>query len=96
MNKDYIVKLKKEYEFEGKKFKEINLSGLEDLNARDLTKAEKIFASGGNIAPVNEMAIGYICIIAAEVTDKPIDFYENMKAKDIISIKNIIADFLLN
>ena len=45
-----IVKLSKEYDFEGEKVREIDLTGLEDVTAKTMMKANKILArtGGGN------------------------------------------------
>lgn len=93
---DYLIKFNKPYEFEGKEYTEVDLSGLENLKARDLSEAEKIFVSSGNVAVVNEMSVGYACIIASKATKLPIEFFEQLPAKESVKVKNVVTGFFYN
>jgi hypothetical protein len=42
---------------------------------------------------MNEMSIGYSCIIASKATGKPLEFFENMPANEAIKLKNKVASF---
>lgn len=90
---EYIVKFRKPYEFEGEEYKEIDLSGIENLTTKDLTAADKQFVTQGNVAAMNEMSVGYACIIASKAAKKPIEFFENLPANEGIKIKNIVMGF---
>lgn len=89
----YLVKFRKPYQFEGQEYMEIDLSGLESLTTQDLVEADKVFVQTGNVAAMNEMSVGYSCIVAAKATGKPIEFFSRMPAKDGIEIKNMVAHF---
>jgi hypothetical protein len=89
----YMIIFKKPYNFEGEEYKEIDMSAIEDLKANDLIAADKIFASRGQMAAMNEMSIGYSCIIASKATGKPLEFFENMPANEAIKLKNKVASF---
>lgn len=90
----YLITFNKEYEFEGSKYKEIDLSGLDKLSTRDLAQADKEFISSGQVATTNETSVGYACIIASKVTKQPVDFFEKLPAKEGIKLKNMVASFL--
>ncbi|MCT4543296.1 MAG: phage tail assembly protein [Vallitalea sp.] len=92
-NNKYLIKFRKPYYFEGKEYNGIDLSGIDNLTTSDLADADKIFVSSGNLAAMNEMAIGYSCIIAAKITMQPIEFFENLPAKEGVKLKNIISSF---
>lgn len=88
------VVFSKEYDFEGKKIKEVDLKGLDDLTANDLIKANKVFTTNGNVATVPEITLEYAIILAASVTHLPIEFYEQLISKDILKVKNRVVNFL--
>lgn len=90
----YTIVLKKPYKFEGKEYKEIDLSGLENLSTRDLIDADKQFTTSGQMALMNEMTTGYSCIIAAKATGKPVEFFEGLPAGDGLKLKNMVMGFL--
>jgi hypothetical protein len=89
----YVVKFRKPYQFEGQEYTEVDLSGLDKLTVKDLVEADRHFATSGQAAVVNEMSVGYACIIAAKVTDKPVEFFENLPAAEGIVIKNMVTGF---
>ncbi|CAM4110871.1 phage tail assembly protein [Mesobacillus thioparans] len=89
----YLVTFNKPYQFEGKEYTEIDLTGIDNLTTEDLTQADKVFISSGNIATTNELSVGYACIIASKVSQKPIEFFSKMPAKEGIKIKNLVAGF---
>jgi hypothetical protein len=95
MNK-LIVKFKNAYNFEGKEYDQVDLSGLENLKAKDLMEADKVFISSGDVAAMNEMNLKYNSIIAANVTKLPVEFFEELPAKEAIKVKNVVAGFLLD
>jgi len=90
---DFLIKFKKPYAFEGTEHKEIDLSGLEKLTARDLIDAEKQFAAGGGVAPITEMSLAYACIIAAKAAKKPEEFFYGLPAPEVVAVKNIVTNF---
>jgi hypothetical protein len=94
--KEYAVKLRKPYEFEGKSYTEIDLGGLEDLSTAQLKEADKRFTREGNIAAVNEVTLGYACIVAHLVTGLPMEFFDGLPARAGTALKNTVAGFFLN
>lgn len=88
------VIFKKPYNFEGQEYKEIDLSGIENLSTKDLIEADKQFNLSGQMAMMNEMTTGYSCIIAAKATGKPVEFFENLPAGEGLKVKNKVMGFL--
>jgi hypothetical protein len=93
---DTIVKFSKPYTFDNKEYKEVDLSAVENLSTKDLAQADTIFTMSGQVAAMNEMSIGYACIVASLATKLPIEFYEGLPGKDGIKVKNVIANFFYN
>jgi hypothetical protein len=91
---ELTVTFKKPYNFEGKEYKEIDLQGLDKLSTNDLIEADRQFNQSGNVAIMNEMTIGYSCIIASKATGYPIEFFERLPAADGLKVKNTVMGFL--
>ncbi len=88
------LKFKKPYTFEGKEYKEIDLSGIESLSTKDLLEADKKFNASGQMALMNEMTTGYSVIIASKATSLPVEFFENLPASEGLKVKNTVMNFL--
>ena len=88
-----IVKLSKTYDFEGEKISEIDFSGLEDVTAKTMIKANKVLTATGDVQIMPESSLHYALIIAAECTKYPIEFYETLRPKDATKIKNTVTGF---
>jgi hypothetical protein len=93
MANEYLVEFKNPYVFEDKEYSQIDLSGLESLTAKDLIDAEKQFAASGQVAAINEMNIGYACIVAAKASKQPVEFFEKLPANEAIKVKNAVTGF---
>lgn len=90
---DFIVKLTRTYNFEGEKISEIDFSGLEDVTAETMIKANKTLTSAGDVSILPENSLHYALIIAAGCTDYPIEFYKQLKPQDAIRVKNKVTGF---
>lgn len=88
-----IVTLTKTYNFEGEKISEIDFSGLEEVTAKTMIKANKVLTASGDIQVMPESSLHYALIIAAECTKYPIEFYERLSPKDATKIKNTVTGF---
>ena len=92
----YLIRFKKPFMFENTVYTEIDLSGLEDLTGKDLKEAEKQFNASGQIAPVNEISMGYACVIAAMATKQPVNFFEDLPAHEAVKVKTVVMNFFYN
>lgn len=93
---ELIIRFEKPYIFENQEHKEVDLSGLENLTAEDLIIADKIFYAGKNFAPVTETSTSYICIIAARVSNLPLEFFHKLPVKETMKVKAVVGDFLFS
>lgn len=87
------MKLSKVYDFEGAKVSEIDFSGLENLTANDMIKANKVLNTSGNVTVLPETNLEYTLVIAASATDYPIEFYKQLAPRDAIKVKNRVISF---
>jgi len=87
------ITLSKPYEFEGETYTEIDLQGLDDLKAKDLSVVDKIHISKGCNPAMSGLTVDYAMITASMVTKKPLEFFENLPAKDAMAIKNVVMRF---
>lgn len=87
------MKLSKVYDFEGAKVSEIDFSGLENLTANDMIKANKVLNTSGNVTVLPETNLEYTLVIAASATDYPIEFYKQLVPRDAIKVKNRVTSF---
>lgn len=91
-----VVRLSKEYTFEGEKVTEIDFTGLEDITAKDMMKANKVLArtGGGTGDLVPEITLPYALIIAEECTKYPIAFYEKLNPRDAMKVRTAVVGFM--
>ena len=94
MAKETIIKFEKPYIFEGTTYTEIDLKKIDELTAKDMITAEKIFTAGGNASAVTEMSMAYVCILASIVTKLPQEFFEGLPAKEALKVKAEVTSFL--
>lgn len=92
-NKEEIVKLTKEYNFEGEKISQLDFSGLENITADDMIRANKVLASSGTVSIMPENDLHYTLIIAASATGYPIEFFKGLRPRDAIKVKNAVTSF---
>lgn len=91
---EHIVELSRTYDFEeGEKVSQIDFSGLEDVTAETMIKANKVLVGAGDVQVLPESSLHYALVIAAECTKYPIEFYKKLKPRDAIRIKNKISLF---
>jgi hypothetical protein len=94
-NEDEVV-FAKTYVFEGKEYKCINLSRINDLTGDDLLAADRVYASSGQFSPMPEMSLAYTLAIASSATYLPLEFYHKLPAKEALKVKNKVISFLNN
>lgn len=94
-DKSLIIKLKNPYKFEGKEYNEIDLSGLENISAKDMIAVNKYMdrtATGIQVLP--EVSLEYACVIASKVTSLPVEFFLGLPGKTSMKLKNRVMGFL--
>lgn len=88
-----IVKLSKTYDFEGEKVSQIDFSGLDNITADDMIRANKVLSTSGTVSILPENDLHYTLIIAASATGYPVEFFKTLKPKDAIRVKNTVTSF---
>ena len=86
--------LSKEYEFEGQKYTEIELN-LDVLTGKDVSAVKREWARAGNISPLVAVDTDFCVYLAATAAKLPIEFMENLPAKDYCAIGQEVSNFLL-
>ncbi|WP_313891121.1 phage tail assembly protein [Psychrobacillus sp.] len=88
------IQFNKPYNFEGTDYKEVDLSGLDNLTTSDLLTVEQQFNAAGNFAVMNELSLGFTMLVAAKASGKPIEFFHRLPAKEGFKVKNEVMGFL--
>lgn len=88
------LKFKKPFEWEGERYEGIDLSGFDDISAKDLIQIQRTMERAGSVTTVPEVTIEYAGLFASKATGKPVEFFNAMPSKDSIQLKNKITNFL--
>lgn len=93
---DLIVKLSKPYVFEGKTHETLDLSALESTTAGVLQSVGKIVTkkNPGLNPALLEMSLQFCTTLAARVMAVPLEFFDNLPARDAIAVKSAVTNFL--
>ena len=89
----YLIKFRKPFIFEYETYKEIDLSGLEDLSAKDMIQVQRTMERSGSINVLPEMSLEYACIFASKATKIPVEFFQALPPKEAIKVKNKVTNF---
>ncbi|MEK4247099.1 hypothetical protein MKZ20_17520 [Psychrobacillus sp. FSL K6-2684] len=90
---EFLITFKKPFIFEQVEHKDVDLSGIENLTTGDLIRADGQFGEIGQFAVMNEMTTGYACIVAAQATNKPVEFFQQLPAVEGVKLKRIVMGF---
>lgn len=92
---DNVIELSTCYRFEGETIDKIDLTGIEDLNAATMQKAEQIYRKiTKNVSTTPELTLDYALAIAHILTGYPLEFLKQMNGKDATKIKMCVINFL--
>lgn len=90
-----VISFNKPYIFEGKEYKELDLTPLEDISAADMIAANKYMertSTGINVMP--EVSLEYACVLAAKACKLPVEFFTGLSPKEALKVKNRVVGFL--
>lgn len=90
-----VIKFKKPYIFERKEYTEVDLSGLDDLQASDMIAVNKYMqrtSSGIDVMP--EVSLEYACVLASKAAKLPIEFFTGLPPREAMKVKNRVMGFL--
>lgn len=90
---DYYIKFKKPFFWEDETYEGVDLSGLENLSARDMIATQRAMERSGSINVLPEMSLEYACIFAARATGLPQEFFQSLPPREAIRVKNKVTSF---
>lgn len=90
-DKKKILELFRTYRFEGEEISSLDFSGIENLTAENMIRANMIMEDRGISATVPENTVYYALIIAAEATGMPIEFFMKLRPKDVVNVRRIVS-----
>jgi len=84
----------KPFEFEGKtyEFIEYDLNG---LKGSDIAKVKREFNKAGNFSVIPAMDSEFCALILAKVAKLPLEFFNELPAKDYCSLTQEVGNFLM-
>lgn len=89
-----LYKFKTPYEFEGKKYEELE-ADLTQLKGRDLADAKRAYTKAGNFAVLPVTDADYCVEIISRLTKLPREFFDDMPARDYLAITTEVSNFLM-
>lgn len=90
---EYRVVFAKPFAFEGKTYEHVDLSGLEDITAKDMISVNKIMERSGSVSVLPEMSLEYACLISAKAARLPVEFFQALPPREAIKVKNRVTNF---
>lgn len=90
---EFLLVFDKPVIFEGRSYKEVDLSGLQDLTAETLSNLERNFSKKGISSIQPEVSVSYAIMLAPTVCELPIEFFQVLPAKEAIKLKNMVVGF---
>jgi hypothetical protein len=89
---NHVMAFEGPYSFEGKSYKDIDLSKIGDLTSLNESEAENRMAREGIISPDNTANYFYSCILASMATGQPEEFFTGLPFKEILKLKLAVND----
>lgn len=87
------VKLSRSYTYKDKTITELDLSGLEELNAQAMTSTQVYLTSERYVTLLPETDIFYALVLAAKGTGNDVEFFRSLNIQDAYLVKNAVAAF---
>ena len=89
---NHVMKFEKPYVFDGKEYREIDLSGIADITSMNESEAEnRLVRAGFTITEVTSLYL-YSCIIASMVTGQPEDFFTGLPFEEVLKLRVAVND----
>lgn len=91
-----VLELTTPYTFGGVTYEKLNLHGLEGLKAGDLKRTTKLYMKlhpAANPATL-ESNLEFTFLIASRILAQPLEFFDELPARDAIALKTSIVGFL--
>lgn len=89
---NHVMAFEEPYSFEGKSYKDIDLTKVGDLTSLNESEAENRMTREGSISPDNTANYFYSCILASMATGQPEEFFTGLPFKEILKLKLAVND----
>ena len=89
----YYIRFRKPFTWEDKVYEGVDLSGMEDMSARDMIQAQRAMEKSGSINVLPEMSLEYACIFASKAAKLPVEFFQALPPKEAVKVKNRVTSF---
>lgn len=90
---NFIVKLSKEYTFEGHKYTEVDLSGIQDFTTADICDINTKWRIARGSAVLPEYDMLWACYAGAKAAKQPVEFFSGLPAKDGKKVRDLCIEF---
>lgn len=87
------VDFSRSYQWEGVEYDSLDLSAIEDVSGTDLIAAARYAQRKGVTTVMPETSLEYAFFMASRATQLPVEFFNTLKGKDALRIKNAIISF---
>ena len=87
------IELSRTYKFENEEVSSLYLSGLEEITAADMIKANNIMTNDGAAAVIPENTMYFALILASFATGMPVEFFKELRPNDAIRVKRFITQY---
>ena len=91
----YVIPMSRVYLLDGKKIREVDLSSLEDLSTKDGEHIDRVMAKMGYHPKDKFRDLTYTKHIAMRATNLPIEFFNELRWKDMQAISSRISVYFL-
>lgn len=89
---NHVMKFEKPYYFEGKEYKEIDLSNIANLTSMNESEAENRLVQAGVTITETSYNYLYACILASMATGKPEEFFIGLPIAELLKLKAAVND----
>ena len=89
---NHVMRLEKPCFFKGKEYREIDLSGIADMNSMQESAAENRMAREGFVVTETSFNYLYACAIASMATGLPEEFFTGLPICEAVKLKNAVSD----
>lgn len=95
-NGKYLVKFGKPYQFEGKEYDSVDISGVEKLKVKDAMEVQKRLFNAGETATLGviETTTAFACAVAAKAAGLPIEFFQLMPRGPMRKLRTAVRDYM--
>jgi len=89
---NHVMRFEKPYVFDGKEYREIDLSGIAEITSMNESEAEnRLVREGFQVVDTAALYL-YCCIIASMSTGQPIDFFTGLPIEEVVKLRVAVND----